>query len=989
MKTSITIQGKLITGMLTAIVVLFASTELMAQKTYSYDENVDVIESEFHNAPFYKGEIFPENNSLTYNFDTSEAFYEEIYFLPGFDGNILSSVEHDGELYISGWFTRDNGGVSLNGVAKWNGSEWEPVGEGFTLGETGIASINVLSSINGELYAGGNFTQSGSNEVNMIAKWNGTEWQNIGQGFNSGVNAIKEYNGNIYAGGLFTESGGETVSRIAMWDGTEWVEVVRGLNNTVQSLAVWDGNLVAGGSFTAEPDMPVDQGLFTGMYSIEQQTESEDFGPPLAGDENFELELLIDHNNPVNGRRFIVKPYEHFGFENDTEFRLVFSIEENSVTLHDVTLSGVGCSGVTLAFAPDANPDNSFFDPNDDSSFQMAFIENILEACGFGATNHTFLATKDESSKQISANESDHFNGIAIYDGSEWSDLNGGFVELGSVNELEVFNGTLYAGGIFLESMSGPVNNIAAWNGSEWNQVGDGFNGNVHSLATDGSTLYASGTFSESGSNLLNRLAAWTGSSWEAVGASDQVTAIFNTTIFDNNLFVSHGSFNAGDIVRPAMLDNGSWNFLGVLDDTGAGVSGQIAGLTKDGATIYAAGNFLRAGMVPAERTAMWTPQNGWQQMGSGLNNFVRRLTVFDGNVIAGGNFTANGAGDPISRIAMFDGTDWSEMGGGLNATIQRLLEYNGQLIVAGNFINSGPNEVTGVTSFSNDEWQKMGEEIVGPGYGLAELDGDLYLSGFNLMGDNEKVAVWDGTVWIALPSTGFPASVNNVWSLGVHDNMLYAAAEHFENDEILNGIFKFENDEWTQIGDNISGDPIFDIISHDDHLYVGGFFDTVGDESMRSPIYWNGTEWESAGGGINGVMHSFVSTPRGLFIGGSYQTAGNVPSRSLAKWITDEEAVSIDESFAGLPKQVRLNQNYPNPFNPATTISFDLPSASDVRLDIYDLLGRRVATLVNDHISAGSHEVRFDASALSSGLFIYRLNTADAVITRNMMLIK
>ncbi|HCT51713.1 MAG TPA: glycoside hydrolase, partial [Balneola sp.] len=82
--------------------------------------------------------------------------------------------------------------------------------------------------------------------------------------------------------------------------------------------------------------------------------------------------------------------------------------------------------------------------------------------------------------------------------------------------------------------------------------------------------------------------------------------------------------------------------------------------------------------------------------------------------------------------------------------------------------------------------------------------------------------------------------------------------------------------------------------------------------------------------------------------------------------------------------------QNYPNPFNPSTTISYTLDSSTNVSLSVYDITGRKVATLVNGRQTAGAQEVRFDASSLASGVYIYRLETATgASLTKKMVLIK
>lgn len=98
----------------------------------------------------------------------------------------------------------------------------------------------------------------------------------------------------------------------------------------------------------------------------------------------------------------------------------------------------------------------------------------------------------------------------------------------------------------------------------------------------------------------------------------------------------------------------------------------------------------------------------------------------------------------------------------------------------------------------------------------------------------------------------------------------------------------------------------------------------------------------------------------------------------------------AVDAEWAGdLPGDFVLKQNYPNPFNPATVIRFHLPVDTEVRLEVFDMLGRRIAVLVDERMQAGKHEMTFDGSRLSSGVYVYRLRAADFNRTRRMMLIR
>ena len=83
------------------------------------------------------------------------------------------------------------------------------------------------------------------------------------------------------------------------------------------------------------------------------------------------------------------------------------------------------------------------------------------------------------------------------------------------------------------------------------------------------------------------------------------------------------------------------------------------------------------------------------------------------------------------------------------------------------------------------------------------------------------------------------------------------------------------------------------------------------------------------------------------------------------------------------------LDQNYPNPFNPSTTIKFSLPTASNVKITIFNLLGQEIQTLVDETKEAGIHEINFNAQNLNSGVYLYKIEAGSYIQTRKMTLIK
>ena len=107
------------------------------------------------------------------------------------------------------------------------------------------------------------------------------------------------------------------------------------------------------------------------------------------------------------------------------------------------------------------------------------------------------------------------------------------------------------------------------------------------------------------------------------------------------------------------------------------------------------------------------------------------------------------------------------------------------------------------------------------------------------------------------------------------------------------------------------------------------------------------------------------------------YTAHGLIP----AAGVTGDEGV--------LPRSFSLTQNYPNPFNPSTTITYGLPAAAHVTLKVFDILGRDVATLVNENEPPGQNSVRFDASRLSSGVYYYRIKAGSFVGMKEMLLLR
>jgi glucuronoarabinoxylan endo-1,4-beta-xylanase len=111
------------------------------------------------------------------------------------------------------------------------------------------------------------------------------------------------------------------------------------------------------------------------------------------------------------------------------------------------------------------------------------------------------------------------------------------------------------------------------------------------------------------------------------------------------------------------------------------------------------------------------------------------------------------------------------------------------------------------------------------------------------------------------------------------------------------------------------------------------------------------------------------------------------VGTRGYGIWSRDL-STGVDEQ-ADSPTEYQLIQNYPNPFNPNTTITYQIPVAGHVALTVYDMLGRKVASLVNDTKPAGAYAITWDAKGQASGVYIYRLQSGSFVSSKRLILLK
>lgn len=427
-----------------------------------------------------------------------------------------------------------------------------------------------------------------------------------------------------------------------------------------------------------------------------------------------------------------------------------------------------------------------------------------------------------------------------------------------------------------------------------------------------------------------------TGISQAIGGTANSVCA---ATAFDEQLVVG-GRFTslAGVIANHiSSWDGYSWDLLS--SGMGGAVSPRVDALMAYNGILIAGGNFTTAGETSANHVSAWNGAT-WSSLGAGVGGAVYALAAYDRSLIAGGSFT-NVGGASVSNIAYWDGIKWTPLGAGLNGPVYVLAVYNGNLIAGGAFTEAGGMSASGIASWDGIRWSSVGSGVNQTVRALTAYGGNLIAGG-----------------WFT--------------SAGTTD---------------VSRIASWNDSTWSQLGSGMNG-TVHSLTVHDGSLIAGGAFTTVDGMSASRIASWDGISWSPLGSGVNGNVTILTVYDGDLIAGGEFTIAGNRVSPYLARWHREPTDVELVEPTS-LPRDFMLHQNYPNPFNPIAEISFSIPEAADVRLDIFNVMGQQVTTLVNWRCEAGDHAVTWDAAGVSSGIYFYRLQANEFAATKKMVLLR
>ena len=533
----------------------------------------------------------------------------------------------------------------------------------------------------------------------------------------------------------------------------------------------------------------------------------------------------------------------------------------------------------------------------------------------------------------------------------------------------------------------------------------------IRALALVGDTLYAAGNFTQIGGQPRAGLAmlnpttgdalAWTaphpGPQWEGFPPRlCNALAVAREAVFVGGWFETVGGES-----RPfaAALSKETGALMGWNPRPDLPVSTVVA----SGDILYLGGIFglvgdwkHRAGLAAIDLTTgavrPWNPNPD--------GSICTAIAVREGRVFVSGNFAnIGGAPQPRRRFAALDTlngevTEWNPGGNSVGTVF--LLEGD-MLYVGGEFTEVGGqarNYVAAIDAMSGEvlPWNPNANW---PVYALARGGSTIYLGGiFQRMGGQPRrgiaaVAAGTGALlrWNPDTDNGIVESLlvagNTVYVGGAFAQIGGQPRRSLAALDALTGFATAWNPDPTQW--DIVNPRIRALALTDSFLYVGGSFASIGGQpriclAALDTSTGLATEWDP---GLDGLVWSLAADGNTVYVGGGFTRAGGLPAVGLAAFSIPIEPPPVPPAFA-------LAQCIPNPVQSGAVIRFSLPEPATVTLAVYDLQGRRIATLL-DHAfrEAGRHDVSVPSERWRPGVYLYRLEGGGRSATRKMAVIR
>ena len=458
--------------------------------------------------------------------------------------NAVQTVEgYAGQLFAGGYFT-DYAGQSTSRIARWNGSDWVPLGQGITNAQGGDA-VRVLREYNGSLIAGGRFSQMDGQEFTNIAAWNGSSWSGLTTGtpynnYNTGVFTLELHAGELIVVGDFSSAGDLLTQGIARWNGASWRAFMEGINAPVLSFFNAGGTLYAGGAFDftlGGADLHHIVGWSeSGLYNVAG------VGGPAGVSGDVAALTMHSFNRFEGPKLYVGGTFIYAGgiyAANVASFGLGTTFGWSAVGAgFNSTVRALASYGGTVWAAGDFTASGATPLPH------LARLSGGWVDPGLGSFG-LIQAMGVAGGSLILGGVPGGANGVSSWNGSTLTVYG---ISDGSVLALTTFEGDLVVGGAFTTIDGQHTLGVARRDAvtGQWSAMGQGFSfGVVRALAVHNDQLFAGGSIVPPPGLLNYGLAVWTGSDWTAVCDGNGLNGpVYALTSFDGKLHVG-GDFQS------------------------------------------------------------------------------------------------------------------------------------------------------------------------------------------------------------------------------------------------------------------------------------------------------------------------------------------------------------------------------------------------------------------------------------------------------------
>jgi hypothetical protein len=613
----------------------------------------------------------------------------------------------NGDLVAGGSFTQA-GGVPANRIARWNGVSWSAIGSGFNQEVLALATLP-----NGNLVAGGWFTAAGSVATSCLARWDGASWSGVGGGVTwptslPSVRALAVLpNGDLVAGGWFTQAGTITAVGIARWNGAVWSPIGGGMSSAVLTLLVGaNGDLIAGGPFSAAGGSPASS------IARWNGTSWSPLGMGIAlGAWPGQLRAIAE----LPSGALVATGY----------FDLAGGVAARNVAVwNGATWSPLG-AGIENGTVPFGGP------------LAVAALPS-----GEVVVGGSFRAAGDSGA-----------GSIARWNGSTWQPLTRGADD--QVRCLAAMpNGDVVVGGLFRTIGGLPTSRIARRSGATWSTIGAGLEGEVRGVGVrQNGDIFAVGDFRAPGGPTVSSIMQWNGTAWSVPGTGlfgfpSCVSVLPNGDVLVGGaVYLPGASGTSNNVWR---WDGSSWTPFGVI------TTSWVNALYRSPAgELFAAGR-LKLGSDPNNYpVARWTG-SAWVAVGPASNEVAEALTGLpDGSLIAARWFL-DSFGNTTALVGRWNGVSWQPLTGmpiALNSTVKALATLPNGDIVAGGMIGPSPGSQS-LMRWNGATWSQFGQVLDDDATVLLALPEGRLLVGGEFLHAGAQVAPYFAELTTPCPAT-------------------------------------------------------------------------------------------------------------------------------------------------------------------------------------------------------------------------------------------